>query len=337
MIALVTLLMKAKVNIKNDPNGQPFQKDKNLFLYSNRNMVIYFQREVGGNMKRIKMAYPKSKGTQEKLIRFILDYPDVAAFLAIGDLAEKIGISTSSISRAAVDMGYSGFPEMQKEIQQHLRRRILPTERMERAVTKDGNFTFRDSVRNDIENVKKTLSRIPDTLFNDAVTLLSKANEVFVVGLGTQHPSAMYFSGVMKQIRDRVTLISHETTEYFDCFSRISSRDVLLPICLPRYSRFTVHAAQEAEKTGCKIIAITDSEISPTGILADIVLQVEYESMSFFNSNVAVMAVLNALATSVAMEDWEHARERVGKFSEVALNWNAFYQENSGESMGERL
>ncbi|WP_286953209.1 MULTISPECIES: MurR/RpiR family transcriptional regulator [Aminobacterium] len=288
-------------------------------------------------MKRIKMAYPKSKGTQEKLIRFILDYPDVAAFLAIGDLAEKIGISTSSISRASVDMGYSGFPEMQKEIQQHLRRRILPTERMERAVTKDGNFTFRDSVRNDIENVKKTLSRIPDTLFNDAVTLLSKANEVFVVGLGTQYPSAMYFSGVMKQIRDRVTLISHETTEYFDCFSRISSKDVLLPICLPRYSRFTVHAAQEAEKTGCKIIAITDSEISPTGILADIVLQVEYESMSFFNSNVAVMAVLNALATSVAMEDWEHARERVGKFSEIALNWNAFYQENSGESMGERL
>ena len=49
------------------------------------------------------------------------------------------------------------------------------------------------------------------------------------------------------------------------------------------------------------------------------------------------MAVLNALATSVAMEDWEHARERVGKFSEIALNWNAFYQENSGESMGERL
>ena len=66
-------------------------------------------------------------------------------------------------------------------------------------------------------------------------------------------------------------------------------------------------------------------------------MQVEYESMSFFNSNIAVMAVLNALATSVAMEDWEHARERVGKFSEIALNWNAFYQENSGESMGERL
>ncbi len=280
-------------------------------------------------MKRIKMAYPTSKGTQRKLIQFILDHPDIAAFLAIGDLAKKIGISTSSISRAAVDMGYSGFPDMQKEIQQYLRRRILPTERMERAVPKGGKFSFRDSFRNDIENIKKTLSRIPDALFYDAVTLLMEAKEVFIVGLGTQYPSAMYFAGVMKQIRDRVTLISHETTNYFDCFSRISSKDVLLPICLPRYSRFTVRAAQEAEKVGCKIIAITDSETSPVGIVADIVLQVEYESMSFFNSNVAVMAVVNALATSAAMKDWECARERVGKFSEIASKWDVFYQENS--------
>ena len=86
-------------------------------------------------------------------------------------------------------------------------------------------------------------------------------------------------------------------------------------------------------KTGCKIIAITDSEISPTGILADIVLQVEYESMSFFNSNVAVMAVLMLLQHLLL---WKIGSTRVSgwKFSEIALNWNAFYQENSGESMG---
>ena len=286
-------------------------------------------------MKRLKLAQSKFKGARGKAVHFILEHPEIAAFLAIDALAEKIDISASSLSRTAVDIGYSGFPEMQKDVQEHLRQKLLPTVRMEQAVSENNRFTFRDSLRKDIASVEKILSSVADAQFENTLTLLSEAGEVFITGLGTQYPSAIYFSGVMKQIRERVTLISQESMDYLDCFSRFSPQDVLVTICLPRYGRFTYRAAKEAVQKGCRVVAITDNELSPTGKLADVVLQVEYESMSFFNSNVAVMALLNSLATTLSLRRKDTVLERVKTFSDIAARWEIFHMEKNKESTGD--
>ena len=286
-------------------------------------------------MDRLKLNRSTFKGTRAKAVAFILDHPETAAFLSIDALAERIGISTSSLSRTAVDTGYSGFQEMQKEVQEYLRKKLLPTVRMEQAVPENGKFSFRDSLRKDMENVGSVLENVTDQRFDAAICMLLEAREVFVVGLGTQYPSALYFSGVMKQIRQRVTLISQESMDYLDCFSRFSPEDVLVSICLPRYGTFTVRAAKEAAERGCRIVAVTDNELSPTGRLADVVLRVDYESMSFFNSNVAVMALLNALATTLALKHRDAVHERVEMFSDIAIRWNIFYKEDQTESAGE--
>jgi fructoselysine-6-P-deglycase FrlB-like protein len=95
-----------------------------------------------------------------------------------------------------------------------------------------------------------------------------------------------------------------------------------------------VRAASEGSKQGCRVIAITDNDLSPTGRLADIVLLTGYESMSFFNSNVGVMALLNALATSVALKHREASRERVRLFSDIAARWEVFYNDALTEEIG---
>lgn len=286
-------------------------------------------------MNRLKRNRSTFKGARAKAIKYILDHPEIAAFLSIDILAEKIGISTSSLSRTAVDTGYSGYQEMQNEVQEYLRQKLLPTVRMEQAVPESGKFSFRDSLRKDMDSIRYVLENMADRQFDAAIQMLLDAREVFVVGLGTQFPSALYFSGVMKQIRQGVTLISQESMDYLDCFSRFSPKDVLVPICLPRYGMFTVRAAKEAAEKGCRIVAVTDNELSPTGRLADVVLQVGYESMSFFNSNVAVMALLNALATTLALRRRDAAHERVEMFSNIATRWNIFYKKDQTESAGE--
>lgn len=286
-------------------------------------------------MQRLRIARSKFKGARSKAVHYILDHPENAAFLSIDLLAEKIGISASSLSRTASDIGYSGFQEMQKEVQDYLRQRLQPTVRMEQAVPDNKKFSFRDSIKKDVRNVEKILVNVNDEQIEAAVSLLSDAGEVFVVGLGTQFPPAVYFSGVMKQIRERVTLISQESMDYIDCFSRFSTKDVLVTICLPRYGRFTYQAAREASGKGCRVISITDNVLSPTGRLADVLLQVEYESMSFFNSNVAVMALLNSLATTLALRNRETSLDRVKTYSDIATRWNIFYTEQSRESTGE--
>jgi len=135
-------------------------------------------------MNRLRLAQSKFRGTRKKAVHFILDHPEIAAFLSIDALAKNIGISTSSLSRTAVGSGYSGFPEMQKEVQEYLRQKLLPTVRMEEAIPKSSVFSFRDSLRKDIQNVEKILANIDDDQFEGAVELLTEAKEVFVVGLG---------------------------------------------------------------------------------------------------------------------------------------------------------
>lgn len=283
----------------------------------------------GGIMKRLKQAQGRYKGTREKAIQFIISHPETAAFLSIEALAQKIGISASSLSRTSVDIGYSGFPEMQKDVQASLRQKLLPSVRMEEAIPPDRPFNFRDSIRKDIRSLEDILITITDAKFQNAVDSISQAQEVFVVGLGTQYPSAIYLQCILEQIQDRVTLITQRS--HIACFSRMSSKDLLFSICLPRYSAFTVRSVQEASKKGIPIIAVTDNELSPSGKLADIVLQVNFESMSFFNSNVAVMAILNALTTAIALTHRDSTRNKIRLLSDVATNWGVFYTTNSTE------
>ena len=290
-------------------------------------------------MKRIKMACNEMKGARGKAVNFIAENPEVAAFLSIDKLASKIGVSPSTLTRTAVELGYVGFPDMQKDIQHHIRQRIrpalLPTERMARAPVDFASFDFRDSLAFDIHSIESVSKMISDELFGLAVRLLYEARQIHVTGLRTQYASALFFYLVLGQIREGVTLVPLEGGLHLEWVEHIRPDDVLVTICLPRYGLYTGKATEEAVRAGCKVIAITDNEMSPTGKLADVVLTVEYESMSFFNSNVSAMALLNALATALALRDVPRVQARIRTMNDIATRWNIFYPQEANDQDAE--
>lgn len=273
-------------------------------------------------LNKIKKACKNLSGAKHEVAVFTLSNPDAVAFMTIDEVASNVGVSASTVSRAATEMGYKGFPEMQEEVRIYLKQRLLPTERLERASISQENFGFRESLSKDIENIQMTAQRISEETFNQAVKLLCDAREVHVAGMRSQYGSASFFSLILEQIRGGVNLITLNEGRYPEQLLRITSEDVMVAISFPRYAKFTVSIVEEAERVGCKIIALTDGPLSPVGLMSDIVIPTEYESQSFFNSTVAANAVLNALATGVALATKNEAIQQVEKHSEICKRWN---------------
>jgi DNA-binding MurR/RpiR family transcriptional regulator len=286
-------------------------------------------------LKRIKLACGKLKGAKGKAVKYIAENSEVAAFLSISELAAQIGTSPSTLTRTATALGYANFVDMQKDVQdyirQHLRATLLPTERMDRSPAKSRPFSLGDSFDWDIKNIQSTFKRIPEELFDRAVVLLREAERIYVVGMGTQFSSASFFSTVMGQIRDGVSLVPQAREPYQDWIAQFRPEDVFVNICLPRYAMNSVMVTREAARAGCRIIAITDSELSPSGRVGDIVFTVEYESMSFFNSNAATMVLLDALATAVALSDVVSSQKRLLFLNEIATRCNIFCPQSTDD------
>jgi DNA-binding MurR/RpiR family transcriptional regulator len=271
---------------------------------------------------RIKKACKTLNGAKKEVAVFTLSKPDAVAFMTIDEVANNVGVSASTVSRAAVEMGYKGFPEMQEEVRVFLRQRLLPTERMEKTDIPEDRSIFRESVAKDIENIKNTIHNITDDNFNQAVSLLCNAKEISVTGLRSQYGIASFFSLLLEQARGGVNLISLNEARYPEQLMRMTSEDLFFVVSFPRYARLAVEMTREAEKRGCRIIALTDSPLSPVGLLADVVLSTEYDSQSFFNSTVAASAVVNALVTGVVLKDKTKARKNVELNSSFCRRWN---------------
>ena len=283
-------------------------------------------------MKRIKAACGELKGKKQEAARYIVENAEIAAFLSIGELAEKIGTSPSTLTRTAAAIGYGSFTEMQRDVQDyirlHLRSVLPPMERLNHSPLAPNSlkeFDFRASFAWDIQNIQTTMNGISDNLLKKAVLWLTEARRINVAGIRTQYSSASFFSIVLGQIREGVFLVPQDESLYQEWITRLRPKDVFFSICLPRYGAGSVMLTQEAARAGCKIIVVTDHEVSPSGVLADLVLPVEYESVSFFNSNAAVMVLLNALAAAVAASDPEATRKRLSVMNEIATRWSLFY------------
>lgn len=273
-------------------------------------------------LDKIKKACKKLSGAKQGVAVYTLSNPDAVAFMTIDEVANNVGVSASTVSRAATEMGYRGFPEMQEEVRIFLKQRLLPTERLEKASISEGSFGFRESLAKDIENIRLTSGLLSEETFRLAVELLCNARQVHVVGMRSQYGLASFFSLILEQIRGRVNLITLNEGRYPEQLLKITSDDVMVAISFPRYAKMTVSVVEEAESAGCKVIALTDGPLSPVGLLAHIVIPTEYESQSFFNSTVAANAVLNALATGVALTNKKRTIQHVEKHSEICKRWN---------------
>ena len=244
-----------------------------------------------------------SKG-QKLIANYILQSYDKAAFMTASKLGKTVNVSESTVVRFAAELGFDGYPSMQKTLQEMIRNKLTSIQRVEVSNERIGNQDIMTMVmQSDIEKIRLTLDETDRSSFNEAVSAISSAKNIYILGVRSASVLADFISFYFRFMFDN--LVSVDTTsisEVFEQILHISADDVFIGLSFPRYSKRTVKAMQFAKDRGAKVIAITDSKVSPLTKMADVSLLAKSDMASFVDSLVAPLSLVNALIVAVSRE-----------------------------------
>jgi DNA-binding MurR/RpiR family transcriptional regulator len=221
--------------------------------------------------------------------------PRAAAFMPASQLAKEIGVNTATVVRFAQLLGFSGW----KEFQLHFRHRylagVLPSEMAGERPEEQWDSPFDAVVHHDIENLQAALSTVDRSVLADVVRTLGTARRTLVLSAGS-------YAAVGHILVDKMTIMGHdarlETRGGIHTITALSSMqegDCLVGISFLRLLRHVVVGCQEAARRRITTVAITDSVFSPLARTATHTLMIPTESVSWFQSLTAAVAVVNGL------------------------------------------
>ena len=242
-----------------------------------------------------------SKG-QKLIANYILQSYDKAAFMTASRLGKTVGVSESTVVRFAVELGFDGYPSMQRTLQELVRNKLTSVQRIEVANDRIGNQDVVSTVlQADIDTLRKTSETLDRREMNESVELILQAKRIYIIGVRSSTAIADFLNFYFRNIFENVSLVSStSTSEMFEQMLRVGKGDVVIGISLPRYSSRTVKTMQYAKDCGAATIAITDKPDAPAGKLADHVLVAKSDMVSIVDSLVAPMSVVNALVVAVS-------------------------------------
>ena len=242
-----------------------------------------------------------SKG-QRKIAGFILESYDKAAFMTASRLGKKVGVSESTVVRFASELGYDGYPDMQRSLQKMIRNRLTSVQRIEVTNDRLGDQDLLSMVlQSDIDKIRLTLEELDRTSFDRAVEAIVSARRIYIIGVRSSAAIAAFLHFYCNLIFENVVLVSANTaSEIFESLLRVGKGDVVIGVSFPRYSSRTVQAMSFARDRGAATIAITDSEASPLAPISTYSLTARSDMVSFVDSLVAPLSLVNALLVAVS-------------------------------------
>lgn len=246
-------------------------------------------------------AHTFSKG-QRRIAQYITESYDKAAFMTANRLGKTVGVSESTVVRFAVDLGFDGYPSMQKAMQEMVLNRLTSVQRIEVA---SDRYTDQDVVSTvlhaDMEKLRQTDDTLNRAEFQAAVNAILKAKRIYILGVRSVAPLANFLGYYLNYMFNNVHVVSGVSAgEMFEKIVGVNSEDVVVAFSFPRYSASTTKGAQYCCSAGATVIGFTDSKQSPLGQCCDHVLLAKSDMLSLVDSLVAPLSIVNALIVAVA-------------------------------------
>ena len=281
-------------------------------------------------LSRMNTQYHKFSKGQKKLVSYITDNYDKAAFFTAAKLGETVGVSESTVVRFAIHLGYKGYPEFQKALEELVRNKLNSIQRMEVTYGRVPQSEILDTVlRADIEKIKLTMENIDHNAFELAVETILEAKSIYIVGIRSCAPLASFLGFYFNLFFDNVLLMhTNCSSELFEQMIHISKDDVIIGISFPRYSMRTLKALEFANNRNAKVITLTDSIHSPMNLYSSCNLIARSDMASIVDSLVAPLSVINALVVALCMRK---QREVTATLEDLEKIWDEYQVYNNDE------
>ncbi|MCM1282395.1 MAG: MurR/RpiR family transcriptional regulator [Muribaculaceae bacterium] len=255
-------------------------------------------------LNRINSSYSSMSKGQKLLATYITDNYDKAVFLTAARMGEIVGVSESTVVRFAMFLGYKGYPEFQRALEELVRNKLNSIQRMEVTYGRISQSKILETVlHSDADKIKTTLEKIDHTAFELAVSTILESKGIYIVGIRSCAALANFLGFYLNLMFDNVRLLTtNSSSELFEQMVRIDKEDVIIGISFPRYSMRTLKALEFANNRSAKVITITDSVHSPMNLYSSCNLIADSDMASIVDSLVAPLSVINALIVALCMK-----------------------------------
>lgn len=259
-----------------------------------------------------------SKG-QKAIANFILSGYEKAAYMTAAAVAEQVGVSESTVVRFASELGFDGYPELQKALREAVRMKLTAVQRIELTNARIGDGDILSSVlRSDANKIHSTLAEIDGDAFNRAVDRILDACHIYIIGVRSSSFLAGFLDYNLRMIFDNVRPIrTNSAGEMFEQMINVREGDVLIAISFPRYSKRVINAVEFAHRRGAEIIALTDGTSSPIAPYAHELLLARSDMVSFVDSLSAPLSIINAMIAAIVRKKQGEISKKLCELEEI--------------------
>ena len=270
-------------------------------------------------LKKIENGMGSFSKGQKLIANYILAHYDKAAYLTASKLGSFVGVSESTVVRFAIELGFEGYPEFQHALQKIMRNRLTSFQRIEvtNSLIGDENILERVLI-SDAEKIRRTLEEVDQDSFDRAIEKIVSANRIYIIGVRSSSSLASFLNFNFQMIFDNVKFIQTTSgSEMFEQIMQIGKGDVMIAISFPRYSKRIINAVEYARSKKANVVALTDSKVAPIAAHADELLIAQSDMISFVDSLVAPLSIINAIVMAVSRRKQKEVTERLRILEEV--------------------
>ena len=270
---------------------------------------------------KLNLKGKKLSKSHRKIAEYIVNHYDKAVFMTAVSLGQAVEVSESTVVRFATALGYDGYPQMQKALQEVVRHYLTAEQRFEMSESIDPRDVLSTVMKTDMQNIRNTIHSVDQDAFGEAVSRILSARTVYILGLRSAAPLAQFLGYYLHFMFSNVRVIAESSTDVFESISRITNEDVLVGISFPRYSTRTLEAMKFARSAGAQVVGLSDGEMSPLYALSDVCLSARTDMASFVDSLAAPLSMINALLVALALRRREELNEHLKRLEEI---WDAY-------------
>ncbi|MDD6772053.1 MurR/RpiR family transcriptional regulator [Inconstantimicrobium porci] len=255
-------------------------------------------------MRLIQIKFSRLSKGQKLIAEYILNNYDKAAFMTAAKLGASVGVSESTVVRFAIELGFNGYPTLQKALQELIKNKLTTVQRLELSneyISEEN--ALKGVLKADIDNIRATLEKINHKTFEDVVNSIFKAKKIYIIGLRSSSALSEFLGFYLNIILDNVRVVSSGMSDVFEQMINLNEDDLVIGIGFPRYAMKTINILSFAKSRNAKVVAITDSLLSPLASKADYTLIAQSNMASFVDSLVAPLSIINALIVAVGMHE----------------------------------
>ncbi len=280
-------------------------------------------------ISQIQKSFSRLSKGQKLIAEFIINNYDKAAFMTASKLGQTVGVSESTVVRFANTLGFEGYPQLQRGLQEIIKTKLTTVQRVEMGTqyTNEGDI-IRKVLRADMENIHSTLDSIDYDVFQKVINQIFLAEKIYIVGLRSSTALAEYFGFYLNMILDNVRIVGYGVSDIFEQTLRVKENDLVIGISFPRYSNRTIEALRYMKEQNINIIGITDTALSPLNEICDYTLTAKSNMASFVDSLVAPLSLINAIIVAVGMREKDEITEYFNKLEAI---WERYHIYNNKE------